>query len=146
MRCLAGDGPAPDGARPPQAPVYIRDDITGCDVAFLLTLLFFFNLPPLVFLRLRDRQQPHMTTEPLKLTRNLTGIPPPPDRYVDVFVNGVSVKVPCKANLVEACRLAGVYVPTLCYHPRLQPIGATSSSPVKPEWQHRWSFLAAAAV
>lgn len=28
-----------------------------------------------------------------------------------------------QCNLVEACRIAGVYVPTLCYHPRLQPLG-----------------------
>ena len=42
---------------------------------------------------------------------------------VEVFVNGKAIVVPNNANLVEACRLAGVYVPTLCYHPRLQPIG-----------------------
>lgn len=42
---------------------------------------------------------------------------------VEVFVNGKALHVPNIANLVEACRMAGVYVPTLCYHPRLQPIG-----------------------
>eukprot|EP01105_Mastigella_eilhardi_P016984 TRINITY_DN38_c0_g2_i3.p1 TRINITY_DN38_c0_g2~~TRINITY_DN38_c0_g2_i3.p1 ORF type:complete len:1200 (-),score=403.08 TRINITY_DN38_c0_g2_i3:174-3629(-) len=42
---------------------------------------------------------------------------------VEVFVNGKAVQVPNKSNLVEAARLAGYYVPTLCYHPRLQPVG-----------------------
>eukprot|EP01107_Rhizomastix_libera_P014305 TRINITY_DN4454_c0_g2_i1.p1 TRINITY_DN4454_c0_g2~~TRINITY_DN4454_c0_g2_i1.p1 ORF type:complete len:1274 (+),score=394.84 TRINITY_DN4454_c0_g2_i1:33-3854(+) len=44
-------------------------------------------------------------------------------QLVEVNVNGNRVKVPMKCNLVEACRIAGVYVPTLCYHPRLQPLG-----------------------
>eukprot|EP01105_Mastigella_eilhardi_P016985 TRINITY_DN38_c0_g3_i1.p1 TRINITY_DN38_c0_g3~~TRINITY_DN38_c0_g3_i1.p1 ORF type:complete len:1209 (-),score=302.45 TRINITY_DN38_c0_g3_i1:136-3645(-) len=51
------------------------------------------------------------------------GVPPPPDKMIEVFVNGKPVQVSNRANLVEACRIAGYYVPSLCYHPRLQPIG-----------------------
>lgn len=70
------------------------------------------------------------------MEKNYTGVfavPPPPDKMIEVFVNGKSIMVPNKANLVEACRLAGFYVPTLCYHPRLQPIGKCGLCAVQVE-------------
>ncbi|KAJ4462117.1 iron hydrogenase [Paratrimastix pyriformis] len=42
---------------------------------------------------------------------------------VEVQINGSSYQVPASCNIVEACRQAGVYVPTVCYHPRLKPVG-----------------------
>ena len=56
----------------------------------------------------------------------LQAVPPAPEKMIEVFVNGMATRVPNTANLVEAARLAGEYVPTLCYHPRLQPIGIFS--------------------
>lgn len=58
----------------------------------------------------------------------LQAVPPAPEKMIEVFVNGMAVRVPNTANLVEAARLAGEYVPTLCYHPRLQPIGEIFAS------------------
>ena len=36
-----------------------------------------------------------------------------------VTVDGRTVEVPGTANVLEACRAAGVDVPHFCYHPRL---------------------------
>ena len=43
---------------------------------------------------------------------------------VELTVDGRRVRVPAGATLLEAARAAGVEVPTLCYHPTLEPIGA----------------------
>ncbi|AEH50198.1 NADH-dependent [FeFe] hydrogenase, group A6 [Pseudothermotoga thermarum] len=43
---------------------------------------------------------------------------------VKVFINGKQYEVPANSTVLEACNLAGVYVPTLCNHPRLEPTGA----------------------
>jgi NADH dehydrogenase/NADH:ubiquinone oxidoreductase subunit G len=39
-------------------------------------------------------------------------------------VDGEPVRVPEGSTLLEAVRAAGKDVPTLCYHPVLEPIGA----------------------
>ena len=43
---------------------------------------------------------------------------------VNVTVDGQRVQVPKTATVLEATKLAGVKVPTLCYHPELRPEGA----------------------
>lgn len=60
---------------------------------------------------------------PVTVQGILQAVQPEADKMIEIFVNNKPVQVPNTANLVEACRLAGEYVPTLCYHPRLQPIG-----------------------
>lgn len=55
--------------------------------------------------------------------------PPNSQEAIEVFVNGKKVLVPVTVNLVEACRLAGEYVPTMCYHPLLQAKGFSFPSP-----------------
>jgi NADP-reducing hydrogenase subunit HndD len=45
-----------------------------------------------------------------------------PRRLVDVTIDGVSVRVPEGATLLEACRAHGIDTPTLCYLENLTPV------------------------
>ena len=45
-----------------------------------------------------------------------------PKRLVDVEIDGVSVRVPEGATLLEACRGQGIDTPTLCYLENLTPV------------------------
>lgn len=42
---------------------------------------------------------------------------------VSITINGKEYLVPAGINIVEACRLSGIKVPALCYHPRLPVAG-----------------------
>lgn len=43
---------------------------------------------------------------------------------VNVTIDGQKIQVPATATVLEAAKLAGINVPTLCYHPELRPEGA----------------------
>lgn len=43
---------------------------------------------------------------------------------VTLTINGQAVQAPKNATILEAARSAGIYIPTLCYHPELAPEGA----------------------
>lgn len=43
---------------------------------------------------------------------------------VNLTINGKPIQAPQGATILEAARSAGVYIPTLCYHPDLRPEGA----------------------
>ncbi|MEG0797829.1 MAG: NADH-dependent [FeFe] hydrogenase, group A6 [Acidaminococcaceae bacterium] len=43
---------------------------------------------------------------------------------VTLTINGQIVQAKKNSTVLEACRAAGIYVPTLCYHPELRPEGA----------------------
>ena len=43
---------------------------------------------------------------------------------VSLTINGVKVTAPMGSTILEAARSAGIYIPTLCYHPDLVPEGA----------------------
>ena len=43
---------------------------------------------------------------------------------VTLTINGQTVQAPKNATILEASRSAGIYIPTLCYHPELAPEGA----------------------
>ena len=43
---------------------------------------------------------------------------------VNVKINGKEYEVEEGITVLDACKNAGVYIPTLCYHPRLESIGA----------------------
>ena len=47
----------------------------------------------------------------------------PPPKAIELSVNDNLVKVPINATVLDACRLAGYYVPALCHHPGLLPVG-----------------------
>lgn len=42
---------------------------------------------------------------------------------VRVTINGQTYEVPAEATVLEAARANGIHIPTLCYHPRLAPLG-----------------------
>eukprot|EP00767_Chilomastix_cuspidata_P002680 gnl/Chilomastix_cuspidata/28.p1 GENE.gnl/Chilomastix_cuspidata/28~~gnl/Chilomastix_cuspidata/28.p1 ORF type:complete len:1181 (+),score=492.55 gnl/Chilomastix_cuspidata/28:1458-5000(+) len=42
---------------------------------------------------------------------------------VTMNINGQDVQVPESASILDACRTAGQFVPTICHHPRLKPLG-----------------------
>ena len=43
---------------------------------------------------------------------------------VTLTVDGQQVTVPASATVLEACKAAGIRIPSLCYHPELRPEGA----------------------
>lgn len=43
---------------------------------------------------------------------------------VTLTINGQTVQAKKNSTVLEACRAANIYVPTLCYHPELRPEGA----------------------
>ena len=43
---------------------------------------------------------------------------------VTLTINGQTVQTGKKATILEAARAAGIYIPTLCYHPELTREGA----------------------
>src|SRR3984893_7962156 len=45
-----------------------------------------------------------------------------PKRLVEVEIDGVSVRVPEGATLLDACRAQGIDTPTLCYLENLTPV------------------------
>lgn len=71
-----------------------------------------------------------MTTDPIwfRSPPPPTRVPAPPPRPqrapVELKVDGAAVTVPEGATLLDACRAAGVEVPTLCYLETLTPINA----------------------
>src|SRR5262247_980088 len=46
----------------------------------------------------------------------------PPQRLVDVSIDGRAVRVPEGATLLDACRQQGIDTPTLCYLENLTPV------------------------
>ena len=43
---------------------------------------------------------------------------------VHVTIDGIEVAVPSNSTVLEAAKIAGVDIPTLCHHPAIEPIGA----------------------
>lgn len=43
---------------------------------------------------------------------------------VNLTINGKQIQAPQGSTILEAARAAGIYIPTLCYHPELRPEGA----------------------
>jgi len=54
---------------------------------------------------------------------------------VNITINGVTGSVPPRSTVLEAARLLGVDIPTLCDHPELKPIGACRICLVEVEKQ-----------
>eukprot|EP00475_Leptophrys_vorax_P040869 TRINITY_DN7658_c1_g2_i1.p1 TRINITY_DN7658_c1_g2~~TRINITY_DN7658_c1_g2_i1.p1 ORF type:complete len:1234 (+),score=290.06 TRINITY_DN7658_c1_g2_i1:1014-4715(+) len=58
-----------------------------------------------------------------RLERVTNHVAQTPEGTVRVAINGQQVRVPRDVTVWEACRRAGVSVPTLCFHPRLPSVG-----------------------
>jgi len=56
-----------------------------------------------------------------------------PRRLVDVTVDGVTVRVPEGATLLDACRAQGIDTPTLCYLENLTPVNVCRACVVEVE-------------
>jgi NADH dehydrogenase/NADH:ubiquinone oxidoreductase subunit G len=56
------------------------------------------------------------------------------------------IEVPENRTLLEACRDYGIYIPTLCYHPALEPYGGCRLCMVELSQPERRSRLVAACV
>lgn len=46
---------------------------------------------------------------------------------VTLIINGQEAKVKSGATILEAAQQAGIYIPTLCYHPALKPLAQTKA-------------------
>ena len=45
-------------------------------------------------------------------------------QMVNLTIDGKQIQAPAGSSVLEAARNAGIYIPTLCYHPDLRPEGA----------------------
>ena len=43
---------------------------------------------------------------------------------VNIKINGMPISVPAGSTIIEACKLAGIDIPTLCYMKEMNEIGA----------------------
>ena len=43
---------------------------------------------------------------------------------IPVVIDGQSIKVEKETTILEAAQRLGIYIPTLCHHPALEPYGA----------------------
>lgn len=65
---------------------------------------------------------------------------------VVVNINGCETQADPSRPLLEAIREAGIAIPTLCYHPALQPYGACRLCLVEAEWDGRKRIVAACST
>lgn len=54
---------------------------------------------------------------------------------VHVTIDGIEVTVPSSSTVLEAAKIAGLEIPTLCHHPAIEPIGACRICLVEVEKQ-----------
>jgi NADH-quinone oxidoreductase subunit G len=46
------------------------------------------------------------------------------DATVQITIDGTELQAEADKTILEVARAHGIYIPTLCYHPRLLPIGS----------------------
>src|SRR5665648_894989 len=66
-------------------------------------------------------QDPAVRAQAMRIAASTT--PPSGEETVTVTVDGRTVEVPAGASILEAARLAGRLIPTLCHHPDLPDAG-----------------------
>lgn len=54
-------------------------------------------------------------------------------QYVTLTIDGVEVQIEKGKTIMDAAKKAGIYIPCLCYHPDLEPVGLCRLSVVKVE-------------
>ena len=65
---------------------------------------------------------------------------------IHLIIDDKSIEVPEGRTLLEACREYGIYVPTLCYHPALEPYGGCRLCMVETSQDGRKPRLVASCV
>lgn len=65
---------------------------------------------------------------------------------IQMTINGREIRVPEERTLLEACREHGIHIPTLCYHPALEPYGGCRLCMVEIKQPGRDPRLVAACV
>lgn len=65
---------------------------------------------------------------------------------IQLTIDGKSVQTPEGRSLLEACRENNIHIPTLCYHPALQPYGACRLCMVEIQQGNRPSRLVASCT
>ena len=50
-------------------------------------------------------------------------------KNVSLKINGKQIFADEGTTILEAARKSGIHIPTLCYHPRLRPLGALPDVP-----------------
>ncbi|HET8587525.1 MAG TPA: 2Fe-2S iron-sulfur cluster-binding protein, partial [Candidatus Limnocylindria bacterium] len=59
----------------------------------------------------------------------------PGTRKISVTINGQQVEAEEGQTILQACRVLGIEIPTLCYEPKLAPFGACRICVVEVEGQ-----------
>lgn len=65
---------------------------------------------------------------------------------IQMKINGKEIRMPERRSLLEACRENGIHIPTLCYHPALEPYGGCRLCIVEIKHPGRDPRLVAACV
>jgi len=65
---------------------------------------------------------------------------------IHLTIDDQPIEVPENRTLLEACREHGIHIPTLCYHPALEPYGGCRLCMVELNQANRKSRLVAACV
>ncbi len=47
---------------------------------------------------------------------------------IKLTINGQEITVPAGTTILQAARTAGIYIPTLCYHPNLPPAKGSAAA------------------
>lgn len=59
-------------------------------------------------------------------------------QMVNLTIDGKQIQAPAGSSVLEAARSAGIYIPTLCYHPDLRPEGACRLCMVEASGHALW--------
>jgi len=62
---------------------------------------------------------------------------------IQISLNGKTVEAENREPLIKVCEREGVYIPTLCHHPRLEPYGACRVCLVKVSWGEKSKYVTA---
>src|SRR5512136_356435 len=65
---------------------------------------------------------------------------------VHLTIDEKPIEVPEGRSLLEACRENGIHIPTLCYHPALEPYGGCRLCVVEVSQEGRRSRLVASCI
>ena len=65
---------------------------------------------------------------------------------IHLTIDDKAIEVPEGRSLLEACRENGIHIPTLCYHPALEPYGACRLCVVEVGGEGRRPRLVASCV
>jgi len=62
---------------------------------------------------------------------------------IEIEINGRNVEAEDREPLLTVCAREGIYIPTLCHHPRMEPYGVCRVCIVKVSWGKKFKYVTA---